>query len=44
MRQGRVMSPRLFSCVVELALGCWRRKLDNARTDFQDGMHTHSWT
>ena len=40
MRQGRVMSPRLLSCVVELARGCWRRKRDNVRTDFHDGMHT----
>ena len=39
-RQGCVLSPRLFSCVLEVALGCWRRKVGNAGVDFQDGMHT----
>ena len=40
VRQGCVLSPRLFSCVLEIALGCWRRKVGNAGVDFQDGMHT----
>ena len=40
VRQGCVLSPRLFSCVLEVALGCWRRKVGNAGMDFQDGMHT----
>ena len=40
VRQGCVLSPRLFSCVLEVALGCWRRKVGNAGVDFQDGMHT----
>ena len=30
VRQGCVLSPRLFSCVLEVALGCWRRKVGNA--------------
>ena len=40
VRQGCVLSPRLFSCVLEVALGCWRRKVGNAGVDFQDGMRT----
>ena len=40
VRQRCVLSPRLFSCVLEVALGCWRRKVGNAGMDFQDGMHT----
>ena len=40
VRQGCVLSPRLFSCVLEIALGCWRRKVGNAGIDFEDGMHT----
>ena len=40
VRQGCVVSPRLLSCVLELALGCWRRKVGNAGVDFQDGMRT----
>ena len=40
VRQGCVLSPRLFSCVLEVALRCWRRKVGNAGMDFQDGMHT----
>ena len=34
VRQGCVLSPRLFSCVLEVALGCWRRKVGNAGMDF----------
>ena len=34
------MSPRLFLCVLEVALGCWRRKGGTVRIDFQDGMRT----
>ena len=40
MPQGCVLSPRLFSCVLEIALGYWRRKISNAGMDFQDGMRT----
>ena len=40
VRQGCVLSPRLFSCVLEVVFGCWRRKVGNAGMDFQDGMHT----
>lgn len=40
VRQGCVLIPRLFSCVLEVALGCWRRKVGNAGADFQDGMRT----
>jgi len=42
VRQGCVLSPRLFSCVLEVALGCWRRKVGNAGMDFRDDMHTHT--
>ena len=38
--QGHVVSPRLFSCGLEVMLGCWRRKIGNAGMDLQDGMHT----
>ena len=34
------LSPRLFSCVLEVALGSWRRKVGTAGVDFQDGMRT----
>ena len=40
VRQGCVLSPRLFSCVLEVALGSWRRKVGTAGVDFQDGMRT----
>ena len=40
VRQGYVLSPRLFSCVLEVTLGCWRRKVGTAGVDFQDGMRT----
>ena len=40
VRQGCVLSPRSFSCVLEVALGRWRRKVGNPAMDFQDGMHT----
>ena len=40
VRQGCVLSPRLFSCILEVALGCWRRKVGNAGMKFPDGMHT----
>ena len=40
MRQGCVLSPRLFSCVLELAFGRWRRKVGNAGMDFEDGIRT----
>ena len=40
VRQGCVLSPRLFSCVLEVALGCWHQKVGNAGVDFQDGMRT----
>ena len=40
VRQGCVLSPRLFSCVLELALGCWLRKVGTAGVDFLDGMCT----
>ena len=40
VRQGCVLRPRLFSCVLEVAFGCWRRKVGNAGMDLQDGMHT----
>ena len=42
VRQGCVLSPRSFSCVLEVAFGCWRRKVGNPGLDFQDGMHTLS--
>ena len=32
--------PRLFSCVLEVALGCWRPKVGTACVDFQDGTRT----
>ena len=35
-----VLSPRLFPCVLEIALGCWRRKVGTAGVEFQDGMRT----
>ena len=38
VRQGCVLRPRLFSCVLEVALGCWRRIGGNAGVDFQDGI------
>ena len=37
VRQGSVLRPRLFSCVLDVAL---RRKIGNAGMDFQDGMHS----
>ena len=40
VRQGCVLSPQLFSCVLEVALGCWPGKVGNAGVDFQDGMPT----
>ena len=40
VRQGCVLSPRLFSSVLEIALGCWRPKIGNAGMETQDGMHT----
>lgn len=40
MRQGCVFSPRLFSCVLELAFGRWRRKVGTAGVDFEDGIRT----
>ena len=40
VRQGCVLSPRLFSCVLEVAPGCWRRKVGTAGVDFEDGMRT----
>ena len=40
MRQGYALSPRLFSCVLKVTLGCWRRKVGTAGVDFQDGMRT----
>ena len=40
VRKGCVLSPRLFSGVLELAFGCWRRKVGNAAVDFQDSMRT----
>ena len=40
MRQGCVLSPRLFSCVLELAFGRWRRKVGTAGVDFEDGIRT----
>ena len=30
----------VVSYVLEVALGCWRRKVGNGGVDFQDGMHT----
>ena len=40
VRQRCVLSPRLFLCVLEVALGCWRRGVRNAGVDFPDGMRT----
>ncbi len=40
VRQGCVLSPWLFSCVLEIALGCWPRKIGTAGVDFHDGMRT----
>ena len=37
MRQGCVLSPRLFSCVLEVALKKWREQLQNGGLDFGDG-------
>ena len=43
VRQGCVLSPPLFSCVLAVALGCWRRKVGNAGMDFEDGKwHAHT--
>ena len=41
VRRGCVLSPRLFSCVLEAALRCWRRKVGPSGVDFQNGMRTH---
>ena len=38
VQQGCVLSPWLFSCVLEVALGCWCRKVGNAGMDFQDAV------
>ena len=40
VQQGCVLSPRLLSCVFEVALGRWRRRVGTAGVDFQDGMRT----
>ena len=40
VRQGCVLTPRLFSCVPEVSFGCWRRNGGKAGVDFQDGMRT----
>ena len=37
MRQGCVLSPRLSSCVLEVALKKWREQLQNGGLDFGDG-------
>ena len=37
VRQGCVLSPRLFSCVLEVALKKWREQLQDGGLDFGDG-------
>ena len=37
MRQGCALSPRLFSCVLEVALKKWREQLQDGGLDFGDG-------
>ena len=37
MRQGCVLSPRFFSCVLEVALKKWREQLQDGALDFGDG-------
>ena len=37
MRQGCVLSPGLFSCVLELALKKWSEQLQDGGLDFEDG-------
>ena len=37
MRQGCVLSPRLFSCVLEVALKKWREQLQDGGLDLGDG-------
>ena len=37
VRQGCVLSPRLFSCVLEVALKRWREQLQDGGLDLSDG-------
>ena len=37
VRQGRVLSPRLFCSVLEWALSKWRKQLNGVGYNFQDG-------
>ena len=37
VRQGCVLSPRLFPCVLEVALKKWREQLQDGGLDFGDG-------
>ena len=38
VRQGCVLSPRLFACVLQWALRTWRARVEHYGLDFEDGM------
>ena len=38
VRQGCVLSPRLFACVLQWALRSWRARVGHCGLDFEDGM------
>ena len=38
VRQGCVLSPRLFACVLQWALRSWRARVEHCGLDFEDGM------
>ena len=38
VRQGCVLSPRLFACVLQRALRSWRARVEHYGLDFEDGM------
>ena len=37
VRQGCVLSPRLFNSVLEMAMACWRASVENLGLDLRDG-------
>ena len=43
VRQGCVLSPRLFNSVLEMAMACWRASVEHLSLDLRDGGPANRW-